>query len=89
MSITRNASIWVGPDGETPNTESSSMLSELDAAFEALPEEVQSAFEPAWVIVRNLIQAGKSARAYRFVQSLDVPEELEAARSGILGMIGE
>jgi hypothetical protein len=67
-----------------PAQSESAILSELDALFEALPAEVQAMFEPAWTTVRNLMQAGKSVRAYNFVAALTVPESLEATKAAIL-----
>ena len=65
-----------------------SILSELDAAFEAaVPAELQTTFEPAWVIVRNLIQAGKIARAAAYVRSLAVPDDLAPIRDQIADSI--
>lgn len=73
-----------------PATEAAStVLADLDESFEALPEEVQVIFEPAWATVRGLMQAGKSARAYRFVQALNVPAQLEEVRASILAKIAE
>jgi len=80
---TEHAAALAAAQGQ-PAPSESAILSELDTAFEALPAEVQSAFEPAWATVRNLIQAGKNVRAYNFVNALTVPESLEATKAAIL-----
>ena len=64
------------------------LLASLDDAFESLvPQQLHTAFESAWVIVRNLVQAGKLSRAAAFVRALDVPDEMISTRTQIADMI--
>jgi len=64
------------------------MLATLDEAFEArVPAAVLPMFEPAWVIVRNLLQAGKRERAIGFVSGLAVPPDLIPVRDEIVAML--
>ena len=73
-----------------PNTSPASppLLAGLDDAFESLvPQQLHTAFESAWVIVRNLVQAGKLSRAAAFVRALDVPDEMISTRTQIADMI--
>ncbi len=65
------------------------ILTELDAMFEALPEEIQTAFEVPYQTVRGLYLAGKTVRAYRFMEALTVPAELEGTKAAILAKMGE
>lgn len=64
------------------------LLTDLDEAFETLvPTNLHASFEPAWVIVRILIQVGKLSRAAAFVRALPVPDEMVAVRAQIAEMI--
>lgn len=67
----------------------SPILAELDAMFETLAEEIQTAFEVPYQTVRGLYSAGKTVRAYRFVEALTVPQELEATKAVILAKLAE
>lgn len=72
----------------TTAAETPDILATLDEAFEThVPEGLRAQFEPTWVTVRNLLQAGKIGRAAAFVRALPVPAELEAAREQIASMI--
>lgn len=67
---------------------SPSLLLEMDAAYSALlnPED-QAAFSPHYLAVRGFVQLGKKEWAADYVQRVQVPVELEAAKAQILAML--
>jgi hypothetical protein len=74
--------------GANTSPGASHLLTDLDEAFETLvPTNLHASFEPAWVIVRVLIQVGKLSRAAAFVRALPVPDEMVAIRAQIAEMI--
>jgi len=71
-----------------PGSPESETLATLNAAYKAaVPEAMQTAFAPAYAIVRVLVQAGEMDQAKAYVESLEVPPELAEAKTGIIALL--
>lgn len=64
-----------------------SLLADLAAVFDSLPQAVQEAFAGDYAIVRLLVTADRRDLAAAHVAGLTITEDLEPVRAGILDLL--
>jgi len=63
------------------------LLDQLNTAFKtALPPEAQAAFAAPYAIVRVLVEADELELAKAVISGIEVPEELQEAKAGLLAL---